>query len=361
MADLEDRLAFQGYAIEHILPAVEPSPFYGGNYFDQLRDGQLVVVLSASDPKTTNALTEAAGAYASRMTVISSSITQTDLETAVDRSGAAWAAVMADTPLISAGTDLPNMQVVLTVAADNVGTATARQKLLQSAIGVPVAIREGTAPDDLSWTDRNHCSSPMKAGDLIHPYAPFAMQTCSTAFTVKSGSAYRFMTAGHCPYTTDWYHQGYSGSNPVGSSVATDYPTMPNVVGVDSQLVSMPSSQAGTGIYASSRVVGGSTWGSNGQAICTSLGFSNTIDCETISNSYTTWHSTTCNCTVYGGQASSITAIEGDSGSPVWVNATDPGYALALGVVAAGSGSTLYYARVNNVLADLGVTLLTSP
>ena len=92
----------------------------------------------------------------------------------------------------------------------------------------------------------------------------------------------------------------------------------------------------------------------SGQAICASLGATNTIDCGTAGRHHTST-SPTCSCIVAGTDYSGIAPNIGDSGSPVYANETALGRATAQGLIATKESFT----RVKDALLDFSATLVT--
>jgi hypothetical protein len=189
--------------------------------------------------------------------------------------------------------------------------------------GRPLAIAPNAHPDDrdVSCTSRDHCVSPTEAGTRIYKSYVDNYNECTRAFhVVLTSGDVQFVTAGHC---------GYGGSNTWlikdgtsnGMVIGTEQASLYHSGGQDILRISLPVSQKSHHMYGDSRVYGGSgACPITGQAACASRGHSDVVDCGTVRTTWTSWYSNTANpdIVVWGGDMNDVSAIPGDSGSPIF-------------------------------------------
>ena len=171
----------------------------------------------------------------------------------------------------------------------------------------------------------------MEAGARI---AQSGVGGCTMGFHITIGTDDQFVTAGHCGYGggTTFTMSGYG-------TIGSEAGTLMEPSGDDIMKAQMGDIQASDWIWGEgSRRVGGYRAPVYGEAICTSLGYSQHgspigIDCGTVSDDFKgynlngVWGS----YYVFGGDAQGLSIQGGDSGSPVYVRLGTQ--AIAIGVV----------------------------
>lgn len=137
-----------------------------------------------------------------------------------------------------------------------------------------------------------------------------------------NGGQIDWITAGHCGYTASgncWYHEGYAGPN--GRRIGCEINNR-CLSGFDYMRVGMFDNQAtefpyGTGSQISpSWLSDEANW--QGALMRASRGKSDDIANGTVTVSYTSWTSDKCNNSTVSGMDTTIPAVPGDSGSPVY-------------------------------------------
>ena len=231
---------------------------------------------------------------------------------------------------------------------------------IERALGdIPVRVIYSNSPEDLSCTYTS-CADPMAGGILINRGFANGPQ-CSLGFMVKDGNNTQAMASGHCGYVGNysWYHSAY-GSSAFGAEMEK---WAYDEKGIDAMIVEIPENQ-----------------GSNHVASCVSdsdicvdiLGYYDSDDIYkgmmvnaiggvsghlvgTVSSQGTIeWTSATCDCIQYGISLNMSGADFGDSGGIIR-RMND-----AVAIIAAGEGSTVYAAIVDDILSAYGVSLRTS-
>lgn len=350
--DLPGRMAFANAIHSELIPYLEALPTFGGVYIDQMRDGDLVVLLAGVDPDAEAKIGALVPPGNREVHIQYVATPQSTLRSAAARAWDVWPRLAAPIELRAVGVDVAGNQLRVYVAPADV--ADAGPAAVQLARGLAVAVRVQPAEDgaEAACTDRDHCTIPMKAGIRIRKGSQYSEYVCTMNYHIVIGANEQFLTAGHCGYSgsNDWYHIGY-GANKVGSELGTLY----QEDGQDAMRVEMPDAQADDQIYGvSSNIVG---WRNpvQGEAICASLGKSNAVDCGTVNDDYLSWISSTCGCTVWGADANGIAIIGGDSGSPISVGE------IGLAAVAVGLVNTLdgHFARIDDVVDAFGAQLVT--
>lgn len=118
--------------------------------------------------------------------------------------------------------------------------------------------------------------------------------------------------------------------------------------------LSMLDAQASDDIYGGSSDITGYGTPVLNEAVCTSKGTSNKVDCGTVSVLWMNWVSNVAGFTVWGGDTSGIAnIIGGDSGSPLYRNVGVS--AVALGVINTAGG---LFARLDTSLDDWAASVV---
>lgn len=348
--DLMGRMQYADYVSQHLSPRLREMPSYAGAYFDQERGGVLVVALTEDDA-TESELREVAAAGGGRIEFVTARSTWKQLVQAVARARDIWPA---DAPTVhSISVDEPANGVVIGVEGDLGGEQDALADLLAADLSVSVAIVTDKPSVDAACPGVDSCYSPMKTGTRIRQGSETG-GTCTMGFHIKKpGTTIRnFVTAGHCSFigSTAWYMPGYGYIGGVQSNLIVSQ-------GMDIMRVGIPSGQVSNGIFNAPAGMEVDAYSAplSGETLCGALGMSDRYDCGLIIDTFKTWTSTTCNCTVEGGRVG-ITSIGGDSGSPLFRVVTQ--YTVrAVGVTNQGNGN---FARYYDALNHWGWSTVTS-
>lgn len=327
--DLPARMTFAGNAAAEAVPYARNLPGFGGLYFDQSRGGKLVVVMTG-------------GQHDSELATIMKFLPP-DGPGAEIRHGQytfeelshAWSAAdkwPLGVDVLSSGIDEANNMVWLQVRATDLPTVSAQAEAISSRLGVRVGIR--ATEEAVETCDRWTCANPLKAGNIVRNGGVTGFD-CTMGFHVISGTDKQFVTAGHCGYqaAAGWYGGGIGGNGLIGNQTASLY-----LNGVDFIRVQMPDAQASKNVWGSAWPVASYRAPNSGESICASRGEADLVDCGTINMVFYHWgpSGTACGCEQQGASTLGITAIGGDSGSPVWhiFNSTD----VAIGSVSRSNG-----------------------
>ncbi len=172
--------------------------------------------------------------------------TEDTLKAALEALDTVWPEVQPGIPKLKAAVDSAGNRLVVTVSGSDAGRAAGRARDLSDRLGVPVGVAEGPPDRDVVCTDRDHCYSPYKAGDIIRAGSATSGNTCTMGFHIVIGGDKQCLTAGHCGciYTsTNWYHTGnglVGGEN--GTLVGAATP-------VDIMKIQMPDTQASALVF----------------------------------------------------------------------------------------------------------------
>jgi hypothetical protein len=340
-----------------VLREAQPSPAYAGAYVDQLNDGAVVVLLTAKDELIEASVSNAAALLDRPVKTEYVEHTFKSLETAMY---AAWnLPELKGIKIASIGIDERANSLVIAVDSTSENDARDRLDAVADDLGVPVQLSADEMPRDADC-QRNNCPPPMKAGILIYQGGnpPNEDAFCTMGFHVfNSAGQGHFLTAGHCGYTgsNSWYNPGVDFGS-IGSESNTWYgPTFSPSRDVMS--VHMPLSWMTNDIYPNPRQIKSMIAPTQGLFVCAARGKSSgAFACGTVNLASTTWTSNTCNCQQSGGQASDISLIVGDSGSPILAlgNGSD---AMAVGI---GDTTVGNFAKVKAALDAYGYTIKTN-
>lgn len=361
--DLVGRMTFANAVAEGVLPYAEKLPTFAGAWIDERQNGSLVIMLTQPDAATEATIRTLLPGGSRGVRFGLASTPYAALVAAAEEVVANWSAALPDVTLYQVGVDTASNQVAVEVPALGVSAATAAIDSLELARGVRVVVIAGEPSQDATCTDRDHCYSPLKAGDIIRNGSSSSTGTCTMAWHILVGSDKQFMTAGHCGRaylpSVNWYHQGYG-------LIGSDQSNLEDLSSTkkDEMRIQMPDAQASALVYevpAAQQMVA-ATLPVVGMAVCGSLGISNTISCGTVTSTWTSWTSNDCNaaCTVWGGATSGIALAPGDSGSPMYQIITNGGgtkYIVPIGVLDTQGG---LFARVVDALNYWGASIVLS-
>jgi hypothetical protein len=319
---LGDRLA--------VLRVAEGSDRYSGAYV--LDDDSLVVLLTARDAEVESAVMGAGKAAQIRYV----EFTQSELLAGATDLYEQWQSMAPSVMLDSVAVDTAANGLVLRVHEG--GESYARSLTAMSKPGLPSVTIETVAPStDSSCTSRDNCWGPFKAGDRIRQASP-PIENCTMGFHVVHNGDASATTAGHCGYvgTSSWYHDGYGL---IGVRNGALVPASGGGYARDIARISMNDANASNQIYGDNARVIGFEVPLQGISVCASLAASNTIRCGTVTSAIVTYTGSTCGCLTLGVK-SSITAIGGDSGSPIWepVQVQGQPKAMAVGLISQTDG-----------------------
>ncbi len=338
-AEMQERWDFATATHDTIIPYVRELPTFGGAYYDHSSNGDLIILLTdVNDEIREKIVSITPKGRNTRVEIVD--YTQSELREAVKMVWDVWPKVGGPEIYVVA-VDVPANAVRVEVDVANLETAEKLVNEVSSVVGVPTFATVGEKATVATCSNRENCSSPMKGGIVIRK-GGYSGARCTMGFHVYSGSNIQFVTAGHCGYSGSnyWYHQGYGY---VGSEQTTLYGNN----GIDIMRVYISNSQASDYLYGSASTISTADWPTTGMWVCASLGVTNYWSCGTVSDNYTSWTDTTCNCTSYGGDTTH-SIIKGDSGSPL-VNGNLP-YS-AIGIMNTTSGK---FAIVRDALSSWG-------
>lgn len=352
--DLRGRSVFADSVERNVLPFLRTLPTFGGAYYDQANSGTLTVLLTVRDPGLEAVISQKMVGSTGPWRVEEATHTERSLTAALDRAQSTWS-VVGGGPALGFGLDTRSNAIFVEVEANDSALAASAAGRLVDALGVRVVVRVGTPGYDTACTDRDHCSSPMKAGVNIYKGAVHGLPADCTLgwFIVRSGDK-QFVTAGHCSFNNPgltWIHPGFGS---LGVRLQTLYANN----GQDIMRVGLGTdSQASDDVYNDGNDTVGSSTPTQGETLCASLGGgSNAVKCGTVQSALRTWTSETCNCTVSGGDMS-YTTIPGDSGSPVY-RRLPGGTGDQLRAIGVNDHQNGYFARLDTSLDDFAATVM---
>jgi hypothetical protein len=350
--DLRGRMDYFLRLEDSVWVYVRGLPSFGGVYIDQTSGGNAVVLLTAPDPLTEQRIQQLAPVDKVRHVEIRY-VTHRyeELVAAADSAGTLVSTLAGGVSVYAVAVDEIQNAVRVEVDPKDLDVSRTAVNRASALLGVPIYVVQGEPTVEQQCTSRTNCAWPLKAGILIRRGAPTG-PICTMAFHIRVGTDEQFVTAGHCDTsgTSSWYHAGYGW---IGTRTATQFYQW----GRDAMRVQMPDSQASDDIYGDSPNIVGAGNPVTGMAICASFGYSNVIDCGTVSNAWIHWVGS-CGCDVYGADAAYIFGQLGDSGSPLYViggGSSEP--ATAYGVWNTSAGG---FARMGDILAAWsGTTIVT--
>jgi len=347
--DLPGRMAFVNEASERLLPYLQSLPTYAGAYVVPSESGRLVVLLTGRDGASDAQVGQLAPDDIRSVSIVEAKHSLADLKQAADEAWVKWPG-LSSTKLLEVAVDEAENGLTIGVSTMDAAKAQEGASALAERLGVPIALSTVAPELDLSCSSRTSCFTPMKSGIRIDNDVSGGALRCTMGFHVRAGTDVQFLTAGHCGYNapSDWWHVGYGF---IGFVTATQYPSGAR----DVMRVGMADVQRSNDIYASSWQVTSSRNPLQGESLCASLGVTNAIDCGSVSSAWTSWGSSGCFCTMWGGAYSGIASGAGDSGSPMFALGYSPN-AVAIGIL----DTATKFALVQNALGGLGVTLVTS-
>ena len=333
--DVQERQAVVNDFAADLLPALEGHSDYAGVFVES---SGAIVVLYRGEPAGLEAVigvVEGGAEY--KLELRPAEFTESELITEARRLLARWEAL-----------GLPqHSSISIDVAAQNVRIGVEAHLLERASrfadaerVSVPIALGVEARAGDAVCTSRSNCYSPSRPGIVIRKGSWASGSSCTMGFHVKVGSDEQFVTAGHCGWSgsNSWYTGGYGY---MGGEQFSTYGS-----GYDGMRVQMPDSQASSKPYAASASVTSVRPPIQGESVCVSLGITGWNSCTgTVSTTWISWTSSTCNCTQYGADINGVSISNGDSGSPIWSGSS------ALGIISTTSGR---FARMYDLDYGLG-------
>lgn len=360
--DIAGRMAFADDVSHSVVPVISRMPTYAGEWIDQKSDGSLVVLLTDVSDATHSQIEALMPAKSRGLRIQQVTHTYAQLVEAVDVVREAWGI---EPKLLSIGVDTMNNGVDVEVISKDRAAAIELASKVSSDVGVPVRVDSSSesAGGDVACTDRDHCTEPMKAGNIMRGGSASNSLRCTVAFHIVFQGDVQALSAGHCSYYYDlWYHQGYGSS-----AFANVQQSLWKSGGRDILRMSFPDVQASESIYGTTYGVMATTPGAAilNETLCVSLGFSNRKDCGRVEHTSVRYFSDTTSpgFYVWGGDLvkSDIFPypIDGDSGSPVFrerfvTHTSNYWLRTAIGVLTTEHAE---YARLDNTLSDWDATI----
>ncbi len=259
-----------------------------------------------------------------------------------------WRQQLPDEPYSALGVDVEQGRLELEVEADRL--AIAREFISRNAAGAaPIDIKVGPMPEEQGpCTSRDNCTGEWEAGQIMRQNPSNAR--CGLGLQVRRGSDEQFLTAGHCADSpaTSMYHSGYPYDTTL--TIVANLYGVGSPFSVDAARVQMPNHKESDEVYGFAYDV---NWFRNAYAnelACISRAAGNSISCEYVSHTYTTWFSGGCSCYVAGSRADSYSSTSGDSGSIVMKFGT-----TAIGIHNASGGR---FARSGDWLTTWGLSFV---
>lgn len=348
-------LKFQEQITTAVAPVARSLPEFAGIYIESLEDQRAVVLLTAPNATAESSFRELGGTGTIEVRYVPHSYLE--LQAAIDALWAASPRVLGVAQPVAIGLNTIANSLDVYVEAADAAAARSSTEAVQDLLGVPVSIIESPPVQEFACTDRDHCTSPMKAGNRVRE-GGVSGPVCTMAFHIRMGTDEQFLTAGHCTWDgpRTWYHQGLGV--PVGDRISNGMVA----AGIDMARVQMPDAQASASIYGTTSLpyfpVYGMEWPVVGASVSKSAGMSQAVYASTIQDDYLTWTSPTCKCVVHGGKMAATPGMAGDSGSPIY--ATHSNYkAYAIGTDSGSLGSSTIFARVADAANFWGFALVT--
>jgi hypothetical protein len=346
--DVSGRMQFASLVAARVLPEAQLSPAYAGAYIDQQGDGGLVVLWTSAQPGLESDL---AARMPDPSRGLSFRVVSVSYDTLMRAKETAWSAqaseVLGAKPLAVAIDEKGNRLVVY-VAPSLFEAAKPQVEQLAGLVGAPVSVKVGEVEEPASCNSRNDCHTPFRSGIKITR----GSTECTMGFAIArdaNPADLQFVTTGHCG-GGDWDHPGFGT---IGSVLESEY----RDGGWDMMRVQMPNSQGTNRIYGEARRVSGRRAPIQDELVCASLRITNWIDCGTVSD---TDRDATYNNGFVIKSLADTTGIEilgGDSGSPVYVQATSTS-ALAIGLAATSTSDLV--AKLGAPFADWGAGVVIS-
>jgi hypothetical protein len=336
-----------------VAPLARSLPEFAGIYMDRATDGRAVVMLTRANPHAEDAMRALVGDAAQGIEFTYVTHSYAELQKAIDLLWEQWPNRFDGRLPVAIGLNTIGNSLDLYVEQDQVDATSAAKDALSKLVGIPISVIVSPPVTSRACTDRDHCTSPMKAGNRIHKGSNYG-SLCTMGFHVVHGTAKQFLTAGHCILTgsPNWYHQGYGFVGPWAAHAVGNG-------GFDSALIDMPAAQVSNKIYGTSWPVGGWVWATVGHTVYKSAGAQNGVFPSFIHSDYVTYILPECNCMLYGATMELTPGTAGDSGSPIYeVHSNSKAYAVGTDLGTLGQYSVL--SRIGDAVNRWGLSMVTS-
>ena len=357
--DIPGRMTFAQSLEDAVLPYVRSLPSFAGVWIDQAADGGLVMELTSGVPEARAHVMELMPSPRLSISFHRARFTEMGLRNAVPVAWDAWREVAPGLRPLSIAVSTSRNQLAYAFSPPDASEAARLVMSVSAQVGFPGEIVVGEPGTDVTCSGRSDCHSPFESGILIYRDYANSNWYCTMGFHISVGNDEEFLTAGHCGYGSpnDWHHPTFPGTL-VGNEVATLYGSG----GKDVMRVAMLDSQASQFVFAESNslLVRTAALPIDNEAVCASRGKSSgpIVGCGVVQDAWDSWWSDTADpdVLVYGAD-SSIPAIPGDSGSPIYRMVNTPvglDYLTAIGVLDHEGG---FFARVSDALSAWGATI----
>jgi hypothetical protein len=309
--DLIGRMAYANEMDAELVPFARSLETFAGAYIDQSQGGMLIIQLTELDAQVEDRL-RGMGPNGADFEITLARTPFDQLRTASEAAWRQWKS-MSEAKLHSVAIDERGNRLLLgaTPLASTQSEALADE--LSQVLGVDIAIFRTEESLDDACTTRASCFDPMEAGIVIRQGSTTGPR-CTMAFHIKDVATgdREYVSAGHCGFlgSNRWYHQAYGFIGTVG-------PNQLSLHGRDIARYELPDNQVSNNVYKRIADIEGSGNPLQGEAICASLGVSDTFDCGWVDDATFSWESSTCGCPVSGARHEGISTQGGDSGSPI--------------------------------------------
>lgn len=321
-----------------------------GLWIDHMRGGALVVQTLETNQALEARIRAEEPAESNGVIFETVNNTRAELWSAVDKVWEIAPRIAPELEVIAVAADTPANAVRIQVAPDDLALGSKLSAAVQLETGVDVFSVAGERDVETACYTRDHCTSPMKAGNRLHKGSNGG-STCTQGFRVKVGSDWQITTAGHCGHEgpNSWYHQGYGV---VGWENSSLYNCSTNQC-QDIMRIQISDSQDSAKIIFRGTSVTAVGMTPVGYSVCASLGKTATWDCGTLGDDYLTWWGYLAQKVQKGGDVNGIGIVLGDSGSPIVQGASNKQH-IAMGLVNTLSGK---FARMDFALDTWGVSI----
>ncbi len=339
--DLGSRAEFVSSVSGTALAYARSLATYGGAYVIQAEGGRMVINLTVDDAALEERILAMVPAESRGLEIRRVAHTYEQLVDAAEDARPIWRKLTA-VPLVSVAVDEVGNGLKVGVAPVHLAEADGPAQELSARLGVSVSTVEAEPSVDAGCFFRHHCHTPFKSGIKIDNDFPNGETwgfSCTLGFHVRLANGdEQALTAGHCGVdaVSDWWHPG-TGLTEELAFAATMYPAVERDI---MRLNIVNDAQASDHVYYPNQVrrVTGARAPLTGEVVCASMARSDTIDCGVVADNWTDWESTVCGCQMWGASVTGISAVPGDSGSPVYAPSNDKPVE-ALGVLGQTNGN----------------------
>lgn len=346
--DLYRRANFEIAVGRDLVPFLEKQPNYAGEWIDQAKGGELVVMLTRRNDeviaKIRNRMPSPSRGV--RFEVVES--TYRELEEALDLAPSLAESIAPSARYSIGEINIEKNRLDLTYTGMDPSTLKARAPALEAELGVKTRVRSGpmTRQMENCGTGQdtvNSCWTPLRAGvrvrwsTAINPSDPRTGHYCTMGFHILKGGNQEWLTAGHCVKNASSVQMFHARNyhNPGGQTPYHKIGDMKDSLynptdKIDAARIGnfFGASEASARIFgtdqpyftggASSPIVGSKVWAKGATSI--ELGFTYGASGK-IKSKTATWTSETANpnIVVQGATMGGYESRDGDSGGPIYV------------------------------------------